>query len=309
MLSQEAIYRRLIVVAVAAMGSALHVPNGKNTLGPQSSAISLQKVSAGMFTSLLVGQYDEAHAERARKRLADGAKQGAKPEMPTERGSVFEAVQISFPLQPPFIDHDPATGIGQANKNIVHFPGQNGLVYAAGIADESDFETDIGNLGFEVHAFDCTINDSAASVRSKPFKFHQWCLGSPAFFEGNYYTQGKAMNYEFKWLNQSVRELSHSARDLDLLKFDIEGFEWRLFEHDLLLSDIKPTQLSFELHTEHANASYVPPSVVQGKGYVEVNELFLKLYNLGYRVISKELNNWDPHCAEFVLLNVPRISK
>mmetsp|Transcript_117607 Transcript_117607/g.329308 ORF Transcript_117607/g.329308 Transcript_117607/m.329308 type:complete len:102 (-) Transcript_117607:127-432(-) len=99
-----------------------------------------------------------------------------------------------------------------------------------------------------------------------------------------------------------MAELKHTS--VDLLKFDIEGFEWRLFESELLGSKTLPAQLSFELHAEGANPAYVPPANIKGKNFPEINQLFLKLFDLGYRVVSKEINGGDPACAEFVLVNV-----
>merc|ERR1712190_181366 len=48
----------------------------------------------------------------------------------------------------------------------------------------------------------------------------------------------------------------------------------------------------------------VPPHLVEGRGYVEVNRLFLALHDAGYRVVSREMNEVDEKCAEFVLVNV-----
>jgi hypothetical protein len=109
---------------------------------------------------------------------------------------------------------------------------------------------------------------------------------------------------QFKTLEQTMKELGHTY--LDLLKFDIEGFEWGLFASEILTKDREhlPEQISFELHTAEANPSYVPRDVVGDKGYKKVNKLMLDLFNAGYRITSKEVNNGDPACAEFVALNV-----
>lgn len=91
---------------------------------------------------------------------------------------------------------------------------------------------------------------------------------------------------------------------VDVLKFDIEGSEWDLF-NDILKEPAKaPKQLLFELHTEGANRNFVPPSTVGGKSKPQVNELFIKLHDIGYRVVSKRLNRGDPNCADFTLIMV-----
>lgn len=99
-----------------------------------------------------------------------------------------------------------------------------------------------------------------------------------------------------------MSELGHDA--VDVLKFDIEGFEWKLFSTEILSGRLLPRQLAFELHTENASPYTVPPHLVEGKGFVEVNRLFLALHDLGYRVASREKNKYDGRCAEFVLVNI-----
>ena len=186
-------------------------------------------------------------------------------------------------------------------RNLSHTPC---LVYAASIADNSRFEQRLARQ-CEVHAFDCTVSESASSVKNKRLQFHKWCLGYPMSFENNGYTKhDTSANYSFKTLSNTREVLNHTRTRLDLLKFDIEGFEWNLIDEDLLQSDVLPTQLSFELHTVGANKNFVPEGVVVGKDYVAVNQLFSRLYDKGYRVVSKEINFGDRHCAEFVLINV-----
>jgi len=249
----------------------------------------------------------EALADEKRALLEEGSKEGAKPRG-SKRSSVFEAVEVSLPLEPPVLKHSRNFGAGQGDKNIVGLSqltrgGRRCIVYGIGIADDSSFEQQMQNLGCETHAFDCTIGPSAPAVAGRSFKFHNWCIGQKnnVSFKSNVYLQTDA-SMEFKTLTETMHELGHSH--VDLLKFDIEGFEWQLFETEILPSKTPPEQLSFELHTQKANPAYVPPSLVQDKGFVEVNRLFRSLFDKGYRVASKELNNGDPACAEFVLLNV-----
>merc|ERR1711904_41854 len=129
-------------------------------------------------------------------------------------------------------------------------------------------------------------------------------MQAASFEESVYAGKKKEAGFHFKTLHETMEHLHHGDHDLDVLKFDIEGFEWDLFAEDLLKSPIRPVQLAFELHTAKANPRYVPQQIVHDKGFIEVNKLFLTLYDLGYRVVSKELNDGDPECAEFVLLNI-----
>lgn len=249
-------------------------------------------------------------AEEKRQKLEAGSQQGAVPANPAARGSVFEAVDISMPLTPPIIKHDPALGAGQGDKNIVGMRqlthgGHHCVVYGLGIANDPGFEEQMQSLGCETHAFDCTVSASSPVVAGKGFHFHNWCIGQRgnANFSNNVYAKDMdASSMQFKTLSETMRELGHT--NVDILKFDIEGFEWKLFESEILPGQNPPEQISFELHTQQANPAYVPHYNVADKGYVEVNKLFKSLYDIGYRVVSKELNSGDPACAEFVVLNV-----
>merc|ERR1719454_2210175 len=121
--------------------------------------------------------------------------------------------------------------IGFGGKNLVGVDQmkKNGcVVYAMGIAGNSEFEELMAkSVGCEVHAFDCTITKNAKSVKGKTFKFHNWCIGaSSSKYDGLY--QHNADGMVFKTLGESMKELGHTS--MDLLKFDIEGFEWQLFE-------------------------------------------------------------------------------
>lgn len=173
------------------------------------------------------------------------------------------------------------------------------------IAWESNFEQQMAREGCETHAFDCTVDPASPVVAGKAFAFHNWCIGDGGseFNRGNNYLRGRsAGGLSFRTLSETMRLLGHDS--LDVLKFDIEGFEWRLFETEILGGGLLPRQLAFELHTQGSKPIVVPPHLVKGKGFGEVNQLFLALHDRGYRVVSKEMNIYDDKCAEFVLVNV-----
>jgi len=233
----------------------------------------------------------------------------------------FEAVHVEIPLEPPLIDHTPVelgqsekSGIG--GKNIVNANGLKSkgdcVVYSLGVAGNSRFEDIMASkYDCEVHAFDCTVNANLknikASMKNPKFNFHEWCIGddSKVNMEASGYTKGGGRNHEqsqmvFKSLATSMKELGHTS--MDLLKFDIEGFEWQLFERELLKGIVKPQQISFELHTEGAKPWAVPEGNTKGRTNNQVNNLFLQMHKHGYRVASKELNRHDHACAEFVMI-------
>lgn len=263
----------------------------------------------------IMRRYDPALANEARKYLENNTHPGLLDENVNKTyghkennyTDVFGSVHISFPLKPPFIDHPPTNYFWEGVKNLVPpeelVVHNSCVIYGAGISDESSFESRMAALGCEVHAFDCTIAKDAPSVFNKSFIFHPWCLGFKQSFGKVHWSDGQnESEFVFKTLSDTMAELNHSK--VDVLKFDIEGFEWNLFEKDILHNNIQPIQLSFELHTAEVNPLSVPKEISRGKDYKAVNNLFLKLFDLGYRVISKELNWWDPACAEFVLFNI-----
>eukprot|EP00386_Alphamonas_edax_P015300 GDKI01046770.1.p1 GENE.GDKI01046770.1~~GDKI01046770.1.p1 ORF type:complete len:281 (-),score=64.40 GDKI01046770.1:342-1091(-) len=232
------------------------------------------------------------------------------------RGNPFEDVHVSLPLPPELFRS--GIGSGQEVKAIVapHFltrthtnAHRKCVVYGAGIAGDSTFEQDmVWTYGCEVHAFDCTLSPNSPSVKNMPFIFHQVCIGTKppnmteasntyANYEGGVDTQ----QLVFKPLAEVMSELNHTH--VDVLKFDIEGSEWQLIEEDILRgTQNKPEQLLFELHTHYANPHWVPHSLVHGKQKPQVNQLFIDLFDAGYRVVSKETNDGDFFCAEFSLI-------
>jgi len=251
--------------------------------------------------------YEADTAEQAKTELQRGMSS-----VVDETTGVFDDVRIAFPLMPPFVDHAPRVLNAEGSKDIVDFSKadlKGCVVYAAGIADDSGFEEKLSKSGCEVHAFDCTINASSPAVAGKKFSFHNWCLGKNLhdnLQQSKFNVMGKT-SFKFKSLKSTMDELGHSY--VSLLKFDIEGYEWDLFKNELLTSPQRPRQLSFELHTDKAKKQRVPHDNVRGKDRHEVDKLFLRLYDMNYRVVSKEINPLDLACAEFVLLNVGKEAK
>ena len=266
------------------------------------------------------------------------------------------------------------------------------VVYGAGIAADSGFEQTMAQH-CETHAFDCTTGSNSPVVVGKAFTFHRTCIGNSS--HGGDDTAAQLRDSDFlspKWNSYLDRNASLSFMPLktirkrlghhtvDLLKFDIEGFEWELlrtqvmdalrhppcmrmtgsrsssssssststsssstsstssdvpFFLSLFLSlslacitclcccccrcccwcyalqvmrpgGVRPHQISFELHTKGTNPRWVSPAVLegahaQGAGKRAVNQLFLDLHDLGYRVVSKEVSKKVPTCAEFVV--------
>jgi hypothetical protein len=69
-----------------------------------------------------------------------------------------------------------------------------------------------------------------------------------------------------------------------------------------------PVQLSFELRSKFASPNSVPAEMTVGKGHQAFAQLFLDFFQLGYRVVSNEINHGDKGCREFVLFRFPSLT-
>jgi hypothetical protein len=87
--------------------------------------------------------------------------------------------------------------------------------------------------------------------------------------------------------------LGHAPAEVNVLKIDIEGFEWKVFP-EILASESPPIQILFELHNQF-------PAVA---GPYQTAALFLGLFERGYRVTSLEINPRAQFCAEISVLRV-----
>jgi hypothetical protein len=238
----------------------------------------------------ILGEERKRLEKHAYERLLVSGEQGT---------SVFENVTLSLSIGREYLQV--SNGQGQEQKCVVG-PKSLGkrecVVYSFGTAGAVTFEKKMQSLGCQVFAFDCTDQPKA----DWKFVFKKWCLGTKTKVR-NVYTKG-VENAEFFSLAEIMHSLDHAH--ISVLKMDIEGFEWKVMEEEILRfpPDRLPEQLLFELHTEKAPSKFVPPTLVKGKNSTVVQKLFLDLFNLGYRVFSKEINNGAPSCAEFALLKV-----
>mmetsp|Transcript_2399 Transcript_2399/g.6404 ORF Transcript_2399/g.6404 Transcript_2399/m.6404 type:complete len:134 (-) Transcript_2399:304-705(-) len=98
-------------------------------------------------------------------------------------------------------------------------------------------------------------------------EFRPWCVGKEKDLMDkgeSRYTQGQSSErvYQFYGLGEIMEKLGHKR--LTMLKLDIEGFEWSLFENEIFTLDpaLLPSVLVFELHTFGADSKSVSPALV-----------------------------------------------
>mmetsp|Transcript_52956 Transcript_52956/g.124051 ORF Transcript_52956/g.124051 Transcript_52956/m.124051 type:complete len:370 (-) Transcript_52956:17-1126(-) len=122
------------------------------------------------------------------------------------------------------------------------------LIYSFGSSGDLTFEKDIMlNWGreCELHVFDCFSierNETGEmDMNGTRIFLHKWCL--------DVVNEEYLSRLSFRSI---VARLGHEGRDIDMLKLDVEGWEWYLFEdlaaylyeHKALIH-----QISFELHS------------------------------------------------------------
>ncbi len=177
------------------------------------------------------------------------------------------------------------------------------VVYSIGGNNWWDFELDIlDKTSCEVHTFDCTGDISRFHVPKNPrLHFHHVCLGT----ENRITEVG-----EFWTLEKMTQTLKH--RKIDLLKIDIEGYEFPLFQswptrdHKAYENMILPMQILVELHyqtqmSELANTENGQRDWKFTTDMINMQDHFLKV---GYATVYRDDNEVCPHCSELTLVRV-----
>jgi hypothetical protein len=145
------------------------------------------------------------------------------------------------------------------------------LVYSVGSNGKVEFEQGIKEeIGehCEIHTFDVVdrnkrFGDFASAL--KPFStFHHWGIGTEA--------EAAAPNSRFKTLEQTMRDLGHTGRRVDIFKIDCEWCEWFTYK-EWLKADLR--QILVETHS-----APMP----------NARDLFYDLHDAGYVIFNKEAN-------------------
>lgn len=145
------------------------------------------------------------------------------------------------------------------------------LVYSVGSAGKVEFERGVKEgIGphCEIHTFDFTSYNRRNGHFEEGLKglatFHHWGLGTE--------NDARKNPSRFKTLNQTIQELGHENRTIDLFKIDCEGCEWSTFEQ-WIKQDIR--QILVETH--HAP-------------FPTAKDFFYGLHDAGYVIFNKEAN-------------------
>jgi len=190
------------------------------------------------------------------------------------------------------------------------------VIYSIGGNNRWEFELDLlRSTECHVHTFDCTGDRRRFRPPESPRQhFHHTCLGPenaaglgdkhPKCSEGaGPKDWQQTLCGDTKTLADIQRELGH--RRVDLLKIDIEGWEWPIF--DVVATDaLMPMQVLIEVHygtyrtmgtkrVTHTNTTLTASDLARFQS---------RLISMGYVVAKRDDNPICKHCTELTLLRV-----
>ncbi|KAK3587724.1 hypothetical protein CHS0354_042678 [Potamilus streckersoni] len=144
------------------------------------------------------------------------------------------------------------------------------LVYSFGINNAWDFDEDAARIfGCEVFCFDPSMRDKAETYTyAKDITFYMIGLSAT--------NEVLPDQWKMRTLEQIRRDLNHTERTIDILKIDIEGFEWNTLPqmvHSGTLRSVK--QMQIELH---------------GRGVSDKLKVLRMLYEDGFRIFMRDRN-------------------
>ena len=186
----------------------------------------------------------------------------------------------------------------------IEFLKKGCIVYSMGGNNDWNFELDLlEKTPCEIHTFDCT-GPSSRFIKPKNDRlyFHHICLAAEstnapmACDNGHGSICGPMM---------SIQDIQHKMNHtrIDLLKMDIEGYEWPILRSWPTLQEddsaVLPYQILVEVH-------YISQFLQVGtpfspKEHVKLQEHLLKM---GYATIVRDDNPHCPHCTELSLVRI-----
>jgi FkbM family methyltransferase len=191
------------------------------------------------------------------------------------------------------------------NKNCVRFGGdapywiypknfsKKSIVYSAGVGKDVSFELDlIKKYRCNVFVFDPspTGKETVSKLKKVPFKFFtQGVSGENKKVEfnlpdnkeeGSYSISkgGKKISFDCISVSSFFRKNHH--KKIDLVKLDIEGFEYEVLA-DILKNNLPVNQIVLEYHHHFKNISIL-----------KTIKSILALYNAGYKIVYKNVDDF-----------------
>jgi len=103
------------------------------------------------------------------------------------------------------------------------------LIYSVGCAGDFKFEDEIFKLhkkACEIHVFDPANWERKGDVENKNIHYHAWGFKSAYDTESKSVVWPKGRGGGFKTFSETLKELGHENRTIDIFKIDCEGCEW-----------------------------------------------------------------------------------
>ncbi|KAJ8307707.1 hypothetical protein KUTeg_014738 [Tegillarca granosa] len=162
-------------------------------------------------------------------------------------------------------------------------PSVNCLVYSFGIKDDFSFDDEMGKqYGCEVHSFDPS-NGLKDHKRSEKVTFHSYGISN----DNKDFVSGKGTRWKMKNLNSFKEFLGHSSKQLDVLKMDVETWEWRILPEMISTGSLQNVrQFLAEFHIA------ISPKEPSKEKYKMALYIFKDLYDLGFRIFWTHRNLW-----------------
>lgn len=180
------------------------------------------------------------------------------------------------------------------------------VVYSLGSNGDFSFEEDVlARTQCTVTTFDCTSTEHTLGARHK---FVNKCLGSQARMVAN----------PASWITLEAAMESLGHAHLSLLKIDVEGAEYDVLSAWAVDAPGLPQQIAMELHYDYIY--YGMPSFRNSNDVsnllwplhkMRLTDLALFMSHLagaGYGIVSREDNEFHPHCSEISLVRVHTLS-
>lgn len=176
-------------------------------------------------------------------------------------------------------------------------------IYSIGGNNQWEFELDIlQKTSCQVHTFDCTGDVSRFKVPTDDrLHFHYICLGARNTPAGN------GMG-EIWTLDKIQTTLNHTQ--VDLLKMDIEGYEWPILHEWPVLTDITsptrilPMQILIEIHYRTQMKELSNNKMADFKFPTDMVRLQSRLLRMGYVTAIHDPNKSCLHCLELSLVRI-----
>jgi len=145
------------------------------------------------------------------------------------------------------------------------------LVYSVGSAGNFMFEKAIlEKIGrhCEIHTFDPEMTGRYGHLAPSGVQYHAWG------FKGKVDAHGQFQRGVFKTMKETISELGHEGRNIDIFKIDCEGCEWTTFE-EWFDSGASLRQILVEVHQSPRD---------------KADNFFLSMQKAGYVTFHKEPN-------------------